>query len=151
MTCHSHPLQRFSRFWKTLVPKQNWARIELENDLLEFEQRPNVWLCVAKYYKTCWCWQTKYLGRIKGIAHSKTRNNSKNTLRPFLTWEYIAWLALLLPYQFLICLHGKLGQHLVDLGKVIHSKSYKHLNKGANQSHLAGQKMDWFLIDLYIK
>ena len=60
----------FSRFWKTLVPKQNWARIELENDLLEFEQRPNVWLCVAKYYNVGVGKQSTYLCSIKGIAES---------------------------------------------------------------------------------
>ena len=32
-------------------------------------------------------------------------------------------------------------------GKVIHPKYYKHLKKGAHQSHLGRQKMDWFLAD----
>ena len=31
--------------------------------------------------------------------------------------------------------------------KVIHPKYYKHLNKGAHQSHLGRQKMGWFLAD----
>jgi hypothetical protein len=32
-------------------------------------------------------------------------------------------------------------------GKVIHPKYYKHLKKGAHQSHLGRQKMGWFLAD----
>ena len=32
--------------------------------------------------------------------------------------------------------------------KVIHPKHYKHLKKGALQSHLGRQKMGWFLADL---
>ena len=32
-------------------------------------------------------------------------------------------------------------------GKVIHPKYYKHLKKGARQSYLGRQKMDWFLAD----
>ena len=31
--------------------------------------------------------------------------------------------------------------------KVIHPKYYKHLKKGAHQSHLGRQKMSWFLAD----
>ena len=31
--------------------------------------------------------------------------------------------------------------------KVIHPKYYKHLKKGAHQSHLGRQKMGWFLAD----
>jgi hypothetical protein len=31
--------------------------------------------------------------------------------------------------------------------KVIHPKYYKHLKKGASQSHLGKQKMGWFLAD----
>ena len=31
--------------------------------------------------------------------------------------------------------------------KVIHPKYYKHLKKGAHQSHLGRQKMGWFLVD----
>ena len=30
-------------------------------------------------------------------------------------------------------------------GKVIHPKYYKHLKKGAHQSHFGIQKMGWFL------
>ena len=33
------------------------------------------------------------------------------------------------------------------IGKIIHPKYYKHLKKGAHQSHLGRQKMDWFLAD----
>ena len=32
-----------------------------------------------------------------------------------------------------------------SMGKVIHPKYYKHLKKGAHQSHLDKQKMGWFL------
>ena len=32
-------------------------------------------------------------------------------------------------------------------GKVIHPKYYKHLKKGAHQSHLGRQKISWFLAD----
>ena len=32
-------------------------------------------------------------------------------------------------------------------GKLIHPKYYKHLKKGAHQSHLGRQKMGWFLAD----
>ena len=31
--------------------------------------------------------------------------------------------------------------------KVIHPKYYKHLKKGAQQSHLGRQKVGWFLAD----
>jgi hypothetical protein len=31
--------------------------------------------------------------------------------------------------------------------KVIHPNYYKHLKKGAHQSHLGRQKMGWFLAD----
>ena len=32
-------------------------------------------------------------------------------------------------------------------GKVTHPKYYKHLKKGAHQSHLGRKKMGWFLAD----
>ena len=38
-------------------------------------------------------------------------------------------------------------QVYVVLVKVIHPKYYKHLKKGAHQSHLGRQKMGWFLAD----
>ena len=34
-----------------------------------------------------------------------------------------------------------------ETGKVIHPKYYKHLKKGAHQSHLGRPKMGWFLAD----
>ena len=34
--------------------------------------------------------------------------------------------------------------HCSQLHKVIHPKYYKHLKKGAHQSHLGRQKMGWF-------
>ena len=34
----------------------------------------------------------------------------------------------------------EMGADIVVTGKVIHSKYYKHLKKGAHQSHLGGQK-----------
>ena len=34
-----------------------------------------------------------------------------------------------------------------DLSKVMSPKHYKHLKKGAHQSHLGRQKMGWFLAD----
>ena len=39
------------------------------------------------------------------------------------------------------------------IGNVLYPKYYTHLKKGAHQSHLGRQKMDWFLgpISLYIK
>ena len=37
--------------------------------------------------------------------------------------------------------------HDLCKGKVIQLKYYKHLNKGAPQSHLGRQKMGWFLTD----
>ena len=42
----------------------------------------------------------------------------------------------------------EIRQMLFELtGKVIHPKYYKHLKKGAHQSHLGRQKMGWFLAD----
>ena len=35
----------------------------------------------------------------------------------------------------------------LGISKVIHPKYYKHLKKGAHQSHLGIQKMGWFLAD----
>ena len=41
----------------------------------------------------------------------------------------------------------EIRQMLFELtGKVIHPKYYKHLKKGAHQSHLGRQKMDRFLL-----
>ena len=37
--------------------------------------------------------------------------------------------------------------HFCITAKVIHLKYYKHLKKGAHQSHLGRQKMGWFLAD----
>ena len=37
--------------------------------------------------------------------------------------------------------------HIKYYTKVIHPKYYKHLKKGAHQSHLGRQKMGWFLAD----
>ena len=41
-------------------------------------------------------------------------------------------------------LQGIRSQNVL-LFKVIHPKYYKHLKKGAHQSHLDRQKMGWFL------
>ena len=45
--------------------------------------------------------------------------------------------------------HKKSYGHLTTVFyfKVIHPKYYKHLKKGAHQSHLGRQKMGWFLAD----
>ena len=42
---------------------------------------------------------------------------------------------------------GNLIMTFKSKGKVIHPKYYKYLKKGAHQSHLGRQKMDWFQAD----
>ena len=47
--------------------------------------------------------------------------------------------------MYILRLTSQLGLH--GQAKVIHPKYYKHLKKGAHQSHLGRQKMGWFLAD----
>jgi hypothetical protein len=42
---------------------------------------------------------------------------------------------------------GLNGCKFQAVAKVEHPKYYKHLEKGAHQSHLGRQKMGWFLAD----
>ena len=56
--------------------------------------------------------------------------------------------------QYRTAISNRMTFHLVEtvdyflvMHKVIHPKYYKHLKKGAHQSHLGRQKMGWFLAD----
>ena len=53
------------------------------------------------------------------------------------------------PFQLLLSFTNSTPQLYILLPtKVIHPKYYKHLKKGAHQSHLGRQKMGWFLADI---
>ena len=66
----------------------------------------------------------------------------------FWHWDFSVWGL----FGMCILRHGTLlHKYISALGyfgtmhKVIHPKYYKHLKKGAHQSHLGRQKMGWFL------